>query len=318
MTTVISQRLTLFNSTQREKVWALGTAQQAVSTVSESAASPEDKSRIFELAFDYSRYRALQTPSVRDEHTGQSYQLLAARSQLSAAEVWPAITRPRVRPEQGHQTTRLALGVGREDGRNFISLRFRPAYHDILDPLQGYSRGAQINFLDFRGRYFPDNNSLKLDKFTIIDILSLTPRDRFFKPLSWGVDIGFQRMWADDGPTDGAQLKGSSGVSYEIAGDHLGYGLVQGQLKLADRFEQNYSLGGGVKTGLLLFFDSSTANLDVRGLRYALGETDNFFQARWRQSFPLGKQRALRYVLEHRYERGRSHNSAELLLNWYF
>jgi hypothetical protein len=318
MTTVISQRLSRLHNAQQTKVLTLGTAEQAVQPVSEGSETPADKSRIFELAYDYSRYRALQTPSVRDEHTSQSYQLLAARSQLPAGNVWPAITRPKSRPEQGHRTTRLALGAGRQDGRSFLSLRFRPAYHDILDPLPGYSRGAQINFLDFRGRYFPDNNSLELDQFTVIDILSLTPRDRFFKPLSWGVAIGFERMWTDDGPTNGAQVNASSGVSYRIAGNHLAYGLLQGQLKVANRFEQNYSLGGGVKTGLLLFFDNSTANLDVRGLRYALGETDNAFQARWRQSFPLGKQMALRYVLEHHYERGRSHNSIELLFNWYF
>lgn len=318
MTTVISQRLTHLGHAQQTKVLTLGTAQQAVSSVAKGLETPVDKSRIFELAFDYSRYRALQTPSVRDEHTGQSYQLLAARSQLPAGNVWPAITRPKSRPEQGHRTTRLALGLGRQDGRNFLSLRFRPAYHDILDPLPGYARGAQINFLDFRGRYFPDDNDLQLDQFTIIDILSLTPRDRFFKPLSWGVDTGFERMWTDEGPTNGAQVKGSRGVSYRVGADHLAYGLLQAQLKVANRFEQNYSLGGGIKTGLLLFFDRSTANLDVRGLRYAVGETDNAFQARWRQSFPLGQQTALRYVLEHRYERGRSHHSVELLFNWYF
>lgn len=318
MTTVISQRLTHLGHAQQTKVLTLGTAQQAVSSVAKGLETPVDKSRIFELAFDYSRYRALQTPSVRDEHTGQSYQLLAARSQLPAGNVWPAITRPKSRPEQGHRTTRLALGLGRQDGRNFLSLRFRPAYHDILDPLPGYARGAQINFLDFRGRYFPDDNDLQLDQFTIIDILSLTPRDRFFKPLSWGVDTGFERMWTDEGPTNGAQVKGSRGVSYRVGADHLAYGLLQAQLKVANRFEQNYSLGGGIKTGLLLFFDRSTANLDVRGLRYAVGETDNAFQARWRQSFPLSRQTALRYVLEHRYERGRSHHSVELLFNWYF
>jgi hypothetical protein len=318
MTTIISQRLSQLTIEQKTRVLALGTARQAVPSMAEDPENPMDRSRIFELAYDYSRYRALQTPAVRDEHTGQSYQLLAARSQLPPGNVWPAIRRPTSRPEQGHRTTRLALGVGRQDGRSFISLRFRPAYHDILDPLPGYARGAQINFLDFRGRYFPGDNDLELDQFTVIDILSLTPRDRFFKPLSWGVDTGFERMLTDDGPTDGAQVKGSSGVSYRVGKNHLGYGLLQGQLKVANRFEQNYSLGGGIKTGLLLFFHHSTANLDLWGLRYALGETDHAFQVRWRQSFPLSKQIALRYRLEHRYERGRSHNSMELLLNWYF
>ena len=213
----------------------------------------------------------------------------------------------------------MAFGGGRHDGKNFISVRFRPAYHDFLDPLPGYSRGAQINFLDFRGRYFADDTSLKLDKFTIIDILSLTPRNRFFsKPVSWGVDTGFERMLTNDGPTNGAQINGSDGLSYKVVGDHLAYGLLHGQLKVANRFVKKYSLGGSAMTGLLLLFNNSTANLEFRGLRYPLGETDNFFQVRWRQSFPLGNQMAVRYILEHRSECDISQSRTELLLDWYF
>lgn len=318
MTTVIKQRLTLLDSDQRTRVWALGAAEQPVPAAIDSQEAPATKSRLLELAFDYSRYRALRNASFRDEHADQSYQLLRARSELPAGKVWPDIVWTDSRPEHGHRTSRMALGAGRQDGKGFISLRFRPAYHDILDPLPGYSRGAQINFLDFRGRYFFDDNSLELDKFSVIDILSLTARDRFFKPVSWGVDTGFERMLTNDGPSNGAQINGSGGVSYAVAGDHLAYGLLHGQLKVATRFAEDYSLGGGAMAGLLLFFDSSTANLELRALRYALGETDNYYRARWRQSFPLGSQFALRYILEHRHERGQTLNEAELLLNWYF
>lgn len=318
MTTVIKQRLKLFDKARQESVWALATAKQDVQSWSDSDDTPHTRSRVLELAFDYSRYRALGNASVRDKHTDQSYALLKARSELPAGNVWPDTEWTASRPEQGHRTSRLATGAGRVDGRDFMSVRFRPAYHDILDPLPGYARGAQINFLDFRGRYFPGDNSLKLDKFTLIDILSLTPRDRFFKPVSWGVDTGFERMLTNDGPANGAQVNGGGGVSYTVAGDHLAYALLQGQLKVARRFEKSYTLGGGAATGLLLFFGRSTANLELRGLGYALGETDNSFQARWRQSFPLGSQLALRYRLDHSHERGHTRTMAELLLDWYF
>lgn len=318
ITTLINQRKQLLNETQQEQVRALGTAEQPVDSLVDTQATPESTSRILELAFDYSRYRALQNASVRDENTRQSYALLKARSELPAGNVWPDTVWETSRPEQGHRTSRLALGGGRLDGSSFVSLRFRPAYHDILDPLPGYSRGAQINFLDFRGRYFADDNSLKLDRFTVIDILSLTPRDRFFKPVSWGVDTGLERMLTNAGATNGSQVNGGGGVSYKVAGEHIAYGLAHGQLKVAKRFVNNYSMGAGVRSGLLLFFEHSSANLEFRALRFALGETDNFFQARWRQSFPLGSQMSTRYILEHRYDRGQSDNRAELLLNWYF
>ena len=317
-TTIINQHLALLAREQQDAVLALAEGDEDAFTVSTRHGSDETASRLLELAYDFSRYRALQNPTVRDEHAGQSYQLLQARSRLPAGDVWPAIERPVSRPEQGHRTSRFALGGGRLDGDNFIGLRFRPAYHDILDPLSGYSRGAQINFLDISGRYFIDDHSLKLDKFTIIDILSLTPRSDFFKPISWGVDTGIERMYTNRGQTTGAQVRGGGGVSYDAPGNSLIYGLLQGQLKVAHEFEQDFSLGGGLVTGILLPIGQSSGNLEVRGLRYQLGETDSFFQARWRQRFPIGSQLALRYELEYRHERGHGYKLAEAMLHWYF
>lgn len=317
-TTVIEQHLAQLNKDQQDEVLALADGREDAATVSSRYGAGETASRLLELAYDYSRYRALQNPTVRDEHAGQSYNLLQARSRLPAGDVWPAVRRPASRPDQGHRTSRLALGGGRLDGESFIGVDFRPAYHDILDPLPGYSRGAQINFLDISGRYFIDDHSLKLDRFTVIDILSLTPRNAFFKPVSWGVDTGLERMYTNSGRTTGAQVGGGGGVSYAAPGDSLVYALLQGQLKVARQFEGNYSLGGGLATGILLPLGPSTANLEVRALRYQLGETDNFFQARWRHSFPIGSQLAFRYALEYRHERGHDHELAEAMLNWYF
>jgi len=317
-TTILNQRLNLLNETQQNLVWNLGTGQQPLSDADLDEDSPTDTSRILELAFDYSRYLAQKNAVVRDANASQNYQLLAARSELPAGNVWPEIHWTESRPEQGHRTSRLALGAGRQDGRNFISARFRPAYHDILDPLPGYSRGAQINFLDVRGRYFPDKNSLKLDRFTLIDILSLTPRNKFYKPVSWGVDTGYERMLSDTGTTHGAQVKAGGGLTYQLGGEHMVYLLGQGQLKAARGFKDNVSAGAGALSGLLLFFKHSTANLELRGMSYQLGDQDKLFTARWLQSFPIGQQRAIRYILEHRYERHQEYNSAQLLYNWYF
>jgi hypothetical protein len=317
-TTAMKQRLGLLSEAQQASVWALGSGNQTLAQADVSEADPVADARVLELAFDYSRFLALQNASVRDKNASQSYQLLTARSELPAGNVWPEIHWPESRPEQGHRTSRLALGSGRQDGRNFISAQYRPAYHDILDPLPGYTRGAQINFLDVRGRFYPDKNSLKLEKFTLIDILSLTPRDRFFKPVSWGVDSGYERMLSDKGTAHGIQVKGVGGLTYKVAGDHLAYLLAQAQLKAAKGFEDNFSAGAGVLAGLLLFFDHSTANLEFRGMSYQLGDRDELFTARWRQSFPLGRQQAIRYILEHRYERDQEYNSAQLLVDWYF
>ena len=317
-TTLIRQRLALLGKPEKDQVEELATGKAMPSETQPGTVTDNIRqSRILELAYDYSRYRSLHQQG-SSTSASQDYRLLTARSRLPAANVWPSVRRPAHQPEQGHRTTRLAIGAGSHSGDTFLSLRFRPAYHDILDPLTGYSRGSQINFLDFRARYVPTDNSLQLDRFTIIDILSLSPRDNFFKPISWGVDTGIERMLTNSGRATGAQLGGSSGLSYRLGKQHLIYLLLKGRLKVAKAFQDNYSLGGGVSAGSLLFFTHSTAELSLTGLRYQLGETDTMLSARWRQSFPIGTQRAFRYRLERRHERGHNVSEIEAMLNWYF
>ncbi len=317
-TTLIRQRLALLNT--QEKVWVrqLATGEALPSAIQvEPGPDSIRQSRILELAYDYSRYRSLHRQGSRAS-AARDYRLLTARSRLPGGNIWPPVQRPAHQPEQGHRTTRLAIGAGSHSGDTFLSLRFRPAYHDILDPLVGYSRGSQINFLDFRARYVPTDNSLQLDRFTIIDILSLSPRDNFFKPISWGVDTGVERMLTNSGRATGAQLGGSSGLSYRLGKQHLVYLLLKGRLKIAKAFQDNYTLGGGLSAGSLLFFQHSTAELSLTGIRFAFGEKDTTLSVRWRQSFPIGTQRAFRYRLERRHERGHNVSEIEAMLNWYF
>ena len=74
------------------------------------------------------------------------------RSRIAASTDDPPVPAPQVRPDQGHGTSRIAVGGGRRDGANFVELRARPTYHDLMDPDAGYVRGAQIEYLDIAVR----------------------------------------------------------------------------------------------------------------------------------------------------------------------
>jgi len=317
-TTVIKQHLTLLNKHERDMVWQLATSLSASShKLINTLSNNRERSRVLELAYDYSRHLALQHTET-DAHASQNYWILMARSRLPVGNVWPAILRPRYQPEQGHRTTRLSTGFGRRDGENFLSLRLRPAYHDLLDPLNGYSAGAQINFLDLRARYELSNKKLHLDRLTLIDILSLSPRDAFFKPISWAVNTGVERMLTNRGWATGVQLSGSSGFSYRMGQRHLIYMLLTGKIMAATAFKNHYSLGAGLSVGSLLFFEHSTAELSLTGIRFGLGETNTSLVARWHQSFPIGTHYAFRYRVAYHHERGRNFSETEAMINWYF
>jgi len=72
-----------------------------------------------------------------------------------------------------------------------MELNIRPVFHDLMDPDKGYLRGAQIKFLDTGLRFNAASNTFQLKTLHIVDILSITPRNRFFKPISWKVNTGF-------------------------------------------------------------------------------------------------------------------------------
>jgi len=50
-----------------------------------------------------------------------------------------------------------------------------------------------------RGRYYPDNNRYALEKFDVLDIVSIAPQDDFFKPFSWKFNTGIHRKPMADG-----------------------------------------------------------------------------------------------------------------------
>ena len=108
--------------------------------------------------------------------------------------------RDRISPEKGHESMRVAAGYGEQDSRHYIDLRFRPAFHDLLDAPQGYVDGAAINMFDARFKWFVGNgtsNNLRLESLSLFNVFSINPLQRWRKPLSWKLDFRFD-LHADE------------------------------------------------------------------------------------------------------------------------
>jgi hypothetical protein len=96
-----------------------------------------------------------------------SRSILSARSRVGREQ--PTIhlfPHQQVRPDQGHGTSRIAVGGGRRDGANFVELRARPTYHDLMDPDAGYVRGAQIEYLDLAVRDYSGAIGARVEEIT--------------------------------------------------------------------------------------------------------------------------------------------------------
>jgi hypothetical protein len=114
---------------------------------------------------------------------------LQARSNLGDQPAGAQPLRP-ARPDLGHASGRLLVGVGRDEALGYVDLGWRPAYHELADPEAGYDDGAQIAFCDLQLRWYEAEPRPRMKRLDAIALRSLTPLDRFYRAPSWRADIG--------------------------------------------------------------------------------------------------------------------------------
>lgn len=317
-TTVIYQHAKQLDENKNATSIALAGTELDVSNAGLNDMNLVDQARVLEQAYDYSRYLFTDAPSVRDSRAKQNWKLLAARSKNHEKNIWEDIPVPATRPDESHKTARLALGAGTLDDAPYVLLNFRPAYHDLLDPPDGYAPGAQINFLDMRARYYYESERLRLDRLTVINVLSLTPRDDYFDPLSWGVDFGFERINAAQGRINAAQLTIDGGLSYSIVSDWVFSGLIEGKIKASSGLDKKYSAGAGPRLNLLRQGSDYSTQIILKAIAFRAGEKSDYLDASLEQSVHFGSNKSMRFVAMRSKEYERYSTQLELSMHWYF
>ncbi len=100
---------------------------------------------------------------------------------------------PLTQPHLAHKTSLISVGSGfSQTDRAFTDIRFRPVFHDFLDPSAGLPQYAEIKFFDASVRWLINEQKIFLKDLTIFEVLSLTPWESVYKPLSWHLRVGAQ------------------------------------------------------------------------------------------------------------------------------
>ncbi|HYR35947.1 MAG TPA: DUF4105 domain-containing protein, partial [Burkholderiales bacterium] len=316
--TIIGARLHNLSEEERSiaKNLSLGRAQSGDAV---RALPPARAAAVLETGYDYANYRSATGRRDVPDPERLTRELLVARSRLDVPSQAPRLDAG-IRPDQGHGTSRIALGIGKRDGQAFQELSLRPTYHDVIDDDAGYVRGAQIQFFDTAFRHYNDGGT-RVERFVPVDILSLAPRDDFFQPRSWRVAGGWRRSFLGDGsePLVGF-LDGGAGAAWSGRGGHsMFYGLAEAAIRAHHNLEHGYGIGAGARLGALV--DPAPRwrlNAYATGLNYFLGEADQPRSLGLQSRFTLGRDSALRLDLERRREAGRRFNNASFSLQLYF
>jgi hypothetical protein len=322
--TIMQQRLTSMPADQRLLARDLGKQLINANDGRVRELPAFEQAGVLEVGYEYAAYEAATGRSQAPNAAAHRHELLLARSRLEVPPQKPEMPVPSVRPDEGHKTSRIGIGAGSRDGRRFGEIHLRPTYHDLLDHDAGYTRGAQIQFFDMRWRHYQGDDGLRLEEFKPLDIASVSPRNDFFSPVSWKINVGWTRKrFPDGGEPLVFRLHGGPGLAYNapavFGGNAVYYGFIETALDASTRFESNYTLGAGPAIGLLTnVSDRWAVNLQARSLRYGLGDDHWARELVLEQRYALGRQSALRLNLSRKQEFRDYWNSGQLSLYFYF
>ncbi|MEN8132159.1 MAG: DUF4105 domain-containing protein [Pseudomonadota bacterium] len=318
---ILRQRLRDMTGSQQDMARRLAEGKLKPQAASLQRLDPVNQARVLELALDYAAYQQISASQKENRSGDDSFTLLKARSQLKVADQTPRIPMPEVRPDQGHRSARVGIGYGYETSLGaFAQFELRPAYHDLLDPEGGYTRGAQIEFLDVNLRYYRNRKKLDLQQLDFIDVVSLSPRNRILKPYSWQANASLvrKRFGKEDRALVG-DLSTGAGLSYELLGGTLSYALAKGSVQLSSRFNDKVAAGIGPRIGVV-------DDISKRWRIHLFAETQHFFIGASKPSYELGlsqqinlaKQSALRFKVSRKREFGNAFTTGDLSLHLYF
>jgi len=288
------------------------------------ALPPASRAALLDVAYELLRYRFLARDVERDASAPLAREILLARSQAGVRGSPPEPPRPAFRPDEGHDTARASLLAGSLGGHPFVEARFRPAFHDLLDPRAGYVRGAQIDFFDSALRVYPESGRVRVQEFVALQMVSLTPWDPIFRPLAFRLETGLRTRVVPDSD-DVQQMsvfrnRGGLGLAFDLGGGALVYGLGEMTGEMGASLDHEGALGAGGSAGVLASTpgDLWGGELFARATYYALGDVTTALSAGLSQRVTLTDHVALEATTSYERDFGREWLLGILGLRGYF
>lgn len=288
--TELRRRLATLPADMHDTVVALSQDPGQLETPALQRLAPAERAALTDAAYRYLRFS--QHRLTRDADVAQrSFHLLRALQQQAPALVdAPSLTKPSDAPDLSHGSRRLAAGLWHEDDLSYLSLGVRLSLHSLAENRSGFPQGAQINIghLDLR---VDEDASLDLERLDLVDIISLSPRDAFFKPLSWAVQTGIDQQWTDGRQRRVPHVNGGVGLARQWGRGPLVYGLTTLRLEYNHGFADRLQPATGLRGGLLFDLARVTFDWSAGSARLANGRTRSHVDLR--HNLKLARHHAL-------------------------
>ena len=265
--------------------------------------STEDKISYLDLKISYLQYQRANNEYDKDEYLKKYLQLLKERSSYKQASTYDIKTP--FNPIDSHDSARVSFFYNNNDSFEFSA---KPVYNDMYDISDGYLQGAYIDFFDVNIKKEKDENA-RLDRFTLLKIKSLAPQDLIFKPISWGIDVGYEHFKQR---SDYLKVKPEVGVTFGQNRDFI-Y-LMAGSNLYYKNSEQLYSIGSTI--GFITNrFDNLKLGINYSYDKYNKDLKNNQFEAF--STYKLDRNLALniKYTNDNLYEK---EDNLKVGISYYF
>ncbi|MDH5668024.1 MAG: DUF4105 domain-containing protein [Nitrospira sp.] len=259
---------------------------------------------ILDLVSDYLRYKSESDNPDMTIYKERNRRVLTARSALSIPSEAIAIPPYTKQPDSGHRTTRMSIGGGWRNDDTFEEASFRALYHDLLDPEQGYTPDAQIEALGLTVRHYNRAEQTRIERATLLNILSLSPVDDLFRAPSWKVNVGMQTIrHRGCRLCNNGVFNGGIGGAIETAfiKREVLFAFAEAEANVSPAYHEYHRIGGGATVGI---WADVTDRWKLTGsgsyLRYPLGDTSDDIRWHVGSRYTLARDWAARMEYTHR------------------
>lgn len=209
---------------------------------------------VLDVASDYLRYKGESDDPEVTVYKERNRRVLTERSKLSIPSAEINIRPFTKQPDVGHRTTRVTLGGGWRNNDTFEEASFRAVYHHLLDPEPGYTPDAQIEAFAVTVRRYNQADRVRVERATLINILSLSPIDDLFRAPSWRVNVGMDTLRRRGCQLcDNVVADGGVGAAMEshVLNREVYFAFAEAEANYSKAYEERHRVGGGATVGML-------------------------------------------------------------------
>lgn len=291
----ITRIASVLDEESQQAALELAQGNRATVSVKQTGNGSPEKREVFDLAAELVQLRLARKELAQEEYSKLYLKILAQRSKLGSHTEEQYLIEPPAAPDNGHRTTKIGIGGGARRGDWYGEIHLQPGFHGLLDPDHGYLRGAQIKYLDTAVAYAPETDRLWLKTLHLLDIVSTAPRNRFFKPYSWKVAVGWDTEVMENGEDSLIfRLNSGGGLSKLSPWGGILYAFGELDLNAGKHIRGSVAVGPGVSVGALeQVRDWWKVQLRGRAFYYCLGDDRLSLKASLAQNFRLAQNSSL-------------------------